>query len=102
MGKLRMSTSGGTKLRCSSKSACSTRRTCLWSAANRPRSCCAWHRDVKMSQQLRRSVRFLAVEGQTGSHRTAEQAWPGPPWSVRIIIHADEGTNFESMEYSWV
>src|SRR5215469_1138259 len=55
MGKLRMSTSGGTRPRCLCRWGCWIRGGCRWSGSNRPSSCCASHKDIKMSRQLRRN-----------------------------------------------
>ena len=57
MAKLPMSTSGGIRPRCSCKSGCWTRQTCRWSGSNRPSSCCASHKDAKISRQLHNRFR---------------------------------------------
>src|SRR5215469_4791115 len=48
---------GGTRPRCLCRWGCWIRGSSRWSGSNRPSNCCAPHKDVKMSRQLRRAVR---------------------------------------------
>lgn len=84
-GKVRTSTSGGTRPHCSCKWDCWIRRNCQSRASSRPETCCALHTNTGISQPSRQSV-----EGASGHGHVSERVV-----DVRDSGGGNVGPNYE-------